>query len=298
MMSVPIPGTDQVLEMVWFPTGVYAVGSPADEEGREDDEGLPRMVDLTGFWISTTEVTADAYAPFRHRNFDDGSAVEGVAYDADAVTRPSPPYEDPGHGLGDGSHPATGMTRWNALHYAWWLSSKTGRFFRLPTEAEWEVACRIGWEDAEPALESAEALAAVAWYEANAGDTHRPVATREPSAWGLHDMSGNVAEWVLDDYDAAAWADVPAQRAGDPRVGGLRRGRGLVKGGAFDDPAARVRCGERTPEASAWKRRDPQIPKSRWWNTDAPHVGFRLVVPTGVMSRAQVQEWFEELLGG
>jgi formylglycine-generating enzyme required for sulfatase activity len=300
--TVPIPGTEQELILAWIPGGVYRVGSPESEEGRDPDEGPEREVRLEGLWMSVHEITVDQFAPYRHRNFDgDESAGPPGSFDADAVTRPSPPYEDPAHGLGTGEHPATGMTRFNALQYARWLSLKTGRLFRLPTEAEWEAACRAGGAGGSVAVGESGAgdLESRAWFEANAAGSHHEVGTKAPNAWGLYDLQGNVAEWVFDGYEADAWAELPADSpAAGPRFGHPVRGRGVVRGGAFDDPPLRLRCAERLPEAAAWKERDPQVPKSRWWNTDAPHVGFRLVSPAVEMTVDEIASWYADVLGG
>ncbi|HUG40897.1 MAG TPA: SUMF1/EgtB/PvdO family nonheme iron enzyme, partial [Longimicrobiales bacterium] len=247
-LVVPVPGTEVALVLAWI---------PAPEP----------------FWMTVTEVTDDQYGPFRYRRLD-ADAGAG-SYDADAVTRPSPPYEDPVHGMGKGDHPAGGMTRLAALRYARWLSEKTGRLFTLPTEAQWEAACRAGGTGPYGAA-GAATLDSVAWYEANSRGAFHPVGGKRPNAWGLHDMHGNVAEWVL---------------GGDPY------GRGVVRGGAFDDPPEALRCDARVDESAAWKRRDPQIPKSRWWNTDSPHVGFRLVSPAGDHDPEAIRAYWAELLG-
>src|SRR5690606_31425035 len=128
-----IPGTDVSFPMVYIPGGTFVMGSPEDEAGREADEGPQRTVQVDPCWMSAHEVTYDAFAIFRSRERDsDSTAVPGAGFDADAVARPSPPYEDPAHGMGTTGHPATGMTQWAALHYARWLSDKTGHFYRLP----------------------------------------------------------------------------------------------------------------------------------------------------------------------
>ena len=266
---IPVPGTDVALVLAYVPE--------------------PRPI-----WMAVHEVTHDQYAPFRYRRLDDDVARELAAYDADAVTRPSPPYEDPVHGMGKGDHPAGGMTRLAALRYARWLSEKTGRLFRLPSEAEWEAACLAGGAGPygpEPVLKSAPAapgdpgLDAIAWYEANSGGAFHPVGEKAPSAWGLYDMHGNVAEWVMEGPPSEWTAEQAA-------------GRGVVRGGAFDDPPEALRCDARFEEPAAWKRRDPQIPKSRWWNTDSPHVGFRVVMEPGEWSAAEVEAFWARLTGG
>lgn len=311
--SVAIPGTELVIALIQLPAGQFQMGSPASESPRDDDEGPVHAVSLPTFWISIHEVTHQQYSPFRFESFDsDAGPNGGGSFKVDAVTRPSPPYEDPSHGMGGDEHPMTGVTRWNALHYARWLSEKTGRLFRLPTEAEWEYACRAGGTAAFGAgLSDAVALSGRAWLETESGGIPHGVGSLTANAWGLYDMHGNAAEWVMDGYQADAYlrpdAGGPTGTNGatgangtvvEPLAGDATRGRGVVRGGAFDDPAAEARCAARYPEAAAWKRRDPQIPKSRWWNTDSPHVGFRLVSPAQDHTMDEIRQYFDALLGG
>jgi formylglycine-generating enzyme required for sulfatase activity len=210
--------------------------------------------------------------------------------DIDAVSRPSPPYEDPAHGMGGPDLPATGMTQLATLRYARWLSRKTGRLFRLPTEAEWEYACRSGRAAGPGDLDAS------AWYEGNSAETTHSVGGKQANPWGLFDMLGNAAEWTLDEYRADFYSEledgVKAPRAipesTHPRT---------VRGGAFDDEASELRCSARLESTLRWKRRDPQIPKSVWWNTDSPHVGFRLVSPAGTQTFAEIEAYWRETLG-
>ncbi len=293
-----IPGTNLSLTMVLAPGGTFMMGSPEDEPGRDEDEGPQREVALEPFWITVHEVTHDQFAVFRYRRLDsEATATEGERFDVDAVSRPSPPYEDPAQGMGQGNHPATGMTQWTALQYARWLSLKTGRLFRLPTEAEWEYACRAGTTTAFVFGDQPDALGEHAWYAANSGDVFHPVGQQTPNAWGVYDMHGNVAEWTMDQYDEAAYGQWSGDPVPEPWTKPTSDHPRTVRGGAFDDDAAALRCADRLESTMRWKRRDPQLPKSRWWNTDSPHVGFRLVSPDRAYTMADIQAYWDELLG-
>jgi formylglycine-generating enzyme required for sulfatase activity len=277
--EVTIPGTRVVLRLVWVPGGTYRIGTGEEEAGRETDEGPITPVALSGYWIGQTEVTDDAFNIFRFPDRDsDTTAVAGAIYDVDAVSRPSPPYEDPAFGMGGEGKPAVGMTQWGALHFAKWLTDKTGVFFRLPTEAEWEVACRAGQDPETMRPLSGAMLDRAAWFEQNSGMKLQDVGSKRANAWQIHDMLGNAAEWMLDEYMADYHALV-SEMGGDPWIQPTRLHPRTVRGGSFDEGAAEMRCGARLESTTDWKRRDPQIPKSFWWNTDSPFLGFRLVAP-------------------
>ena len=293
-MTQVIPGTEVSFEMAFVPGGTFTMGSPESEPGRDADEGPTRTVEISPFWIGVHEVTHDVFAVFRNARLDsDVTDIEGHRIDVDAVSRPSPPYEDPAHGMGTGGHPASGMTQWAALQFARWLSEKTGRLYRLPTEAEWEMACRA----ANPGPRGdMVALSDHAWFADNGDEGHHPVGEKLPNAWGLHDMLGNVAEWTMDEYRADFYAEL-ADGARDPWARPAATHPRTVRGGAFDDGAGQLRCADRLESTMRWKRRDPQIPKSRWWNTDSPHVGFRLVSPAGEWTLQSIRDYWDDLLG-
>jgi formylglycine-generating enzyme required for sulfatase activity len=149
------------------------------------------------------------------------------------------------------------MSYLSAQKYCEWLSAKTGKKYRLPTEAEWEYACRAGVLPAGPITDS-ELLDKLAWHWGNSDDKTHKVGTKQPNAWGIHDMLGNVAEWCqpMDD-------EVP-----------------VVRGGSFDDQPDKVHPAARKKYTPDWQMNDPQNPKSQWWLTDAPFVGFRVVCET------------------
>lgn len=198
-------------------------------------------------WMARTELTWDCYGPWLFR-FD---VPEDERTDVDASSRPSKPYGAVDRGFGYEGHPVIGMTAAAASQYGPWLASHVGGAFRLPTEAEWERACRA---DADP-LE--DGVSAVAWTFDDALDRTHPVASKAPNAWGFYDLLGNVAEWCT-----------------------TPEGGYVVRGGSFNDFASEVGPGLRQLQTPAWNRTDPQQPKSPWWLSDAPFVGLRLVCTT------------------
>lgn len=296
-----IPETDVSFEMTYIPGGTFAIGSPETEPGRDPDEGPQRLVSSEPFWIAVHEVTWDEYDGFRGRQSigDTSAASDSTAavHTADAVARPSPPYEDPAHGMGTNGFPAVSMTQWAALQYARWLSEKTGRFYRLPTEAEWEYACHAGSSTAYSFGDDPDSLNAYAWYLENSGEVLHKGGTRKPNDWGVFDMHGNVAEWTLDQYDADFYASLDPDTAHSPWIKPTRLHPRTVRGGAYDDPPEALRCAARLESSLNWKRRDPQIPKSFWWNTDSPFVGFRLVSPVDPPTQAEIEEFWTLVLG-
>lgn len=212
----------------------------------------PQQVEVGRFWIGKTEVTWDEYDVFLHRLDEDQEDAE-----ADAVSRPSQPYTLPGENFGHQGHPALAMTREAAEAYCQWLSAKTGRTYRLPTRAEWTWACQGA--SAGNTAPQADALGEHAWYEANSERRTHPVAQLKPNALGLYDTLGNVAEWVAPTEDAAADES------------------NVVMGGTFESEAEAVQCDAELEQTPMWNETDPQLPKSRWWLSDAPFVGFRVV---------------------
>jgi len=291
-----IPGTEVSFEMTPIPGGTFMMGSPETEADRGEDEGPQRKVKIEPFYMGIHEVTFDEYEVFREKTLD--KAPEGGEWDADAVTRPSPPYEDPTFGMGKYGYPAASMTQYAALSYCKWLTEKTGVFYRLPTEAEWEYACRAGSETAYYFGDSLEKLDEYAWYYDNSNDVYHQVGQKKPNAWGLYDMHGNVAEWTLDQYVADYFEAVLTADAENETP--WRRPTALhprtVKGGSYYDDPDRLRSAARIESSMNWKKRDPQIPKSFWWNTDSPFVGFRLVSPKQQPSPEEVAKFWSMTL--
>lgn len=236
-----IEGTPAHFTLVPVPVGRIAVSGP---------DGEPRFTDVGPFWVGATEVTWELYDLFVF-GLDQG---EVLPPGTDAVTRPSKPYIAPDRGFGHEGFPAMSMSHRGAAEFCNWLSAKTGRKYRLPSEAEWQYAAAAGSSGAYSFEHDTGLLAEFAWYTDNAGGTTHRAGSKKANGWGLFDVHGNVAEWC-DGID----------------------GKPIARGGSYRDGADALRLDHRMPPNAAWNASDPQIPKSKWWLADAPFVGFRVV---------------------
>ncbi|MGK7392979.1 MAG: formylglycine-generating enzyme family protein [Candidatus Cyclobacteriaceae bacterium M3_2C_046] len=285
-----IPGSDIKLDMVLIPAGEYQMGSPADQPKHQEDEAPQHTVKIDSFWMGKFEITWDLFELFLNKDKELVTSNEM----ADAVARPSPPYEDPSFGMGKYGYPAASMTQYSALMFCKWISNLTGEFYRLPTEAEWEYACKAGTETAYSFGDDVEKLDEYAWYYENSNYAYHKVGEKKPNPWGLYDMHGNVSEWTLDQYYPDFYTnfkDVPV--AVNPWAEPVDLHPRSVKGGSYDDDPEALRSANRiASDPDRWKRRDPQIPKSFWWNTDSPFVGFRLVKPYKQPTEEELAEFW------
>ena len=280
----PIMHTDTTIEMVPIPGGTFVMGSPDDEEGRGDDEGPQHEVKIDPFWIGKFEITWDQYDIWNEsidviRRDLAGIKPSPVDLIVDGMTRPTEPYTDMSFGFGRGRYPAICMTQHAARKYCEWLSAKTGFYYRLPTEAEWEYACRAGTQSAYSFGENADELDKHAVFIDNSDDQYEEVGTKEPNPWGLYDMHGNVSEWVLDQHDPATYANRGDGEVANPLVIPKTLYPRVVRGGGWDNDAEQLRSAARIASDPSWKEQDPQIPQSIWYHTDALSVGFRIVRP-------------------
>jgi formylglycine-generating enzyme required for sulfatase activity len=200
-------------------------------------------VTVEPFLIGRTEVTWDLYDLFAV-----GMDAAQGAPSADATARPSRPYGAPDYGWGHEGYPAISIARDASEAFCKWLSAKTGKTYRLPTEAEWMRAAALAGGQAG-ATGDRDALT---WHRGNADGKTHPVATRTADNLGLFDLFGNAAEWVTS-----------------------KAGR-VTRGGSFRDALEQTGPAARAVQDSSWNERDPQIPKSKWWLSDGPFVGFRL----------------------
>ncbi len=287
-----IPGSTLQHSMVPIAAGSFFMGSSSNEKNRKADEGPQRTIAIPAFWMGTFEVSRDEFDVF----FNDNNISENSK--VDAITRPSPQYIDYSLGMGkEGGYPVNSLSQYAAIMYCRWLYNKTGIFYRLPSEAEWEYSCRAGSTTAYFFGNNEADLGKYAWYKKNSDNKFHQAGLKLPNSWGLYDMLGNVSEWTLDHYDEKRlenWKEkkdqvfVEYNKARYPKV---------LRGGGFKDEASQLRSAVRLKSDPIMNRRDPQIPKSKWWLTDGPAIGFRIVRPLNQPSANEVNEFFKLYLG-
>ncbi len=323
----PKPYTEQLagwkvaFHMIPIPAGKFRMGSPPAEFGHKPDEGPQVEVEVEAFWMGKYEVTWDEFDQFldfaqdvMERSLRTAEKVQ-IPKDrlADAVSLPSPLWEQETRpildGLGRrGGYPVAGLTQYAAKQYCKWLSKKTGRFYRLPTEAEWEYAARAGSKTAYPWGDAQNLLNSTAWHVENsehampnkgfprddgiaiAGFGYRQVGKLAPNHNGLYDMHGNVSEWCLDQYvadhyakfareQAASGKPVKAVKAEEMTAWPTKYYPRVFRGGNWTSPPEECRSAQRQRSDKELSIMDPNLPKSIWWHTNAWHIGFRLVRP-------------------
>ena len=226
-----LPGTLVDWEMVLVPGGSVNING--------------KTIEIKPFYIARTETTWDMYDVFAIRRDAEGKLLP------DATTRPSRPYGAPDYGWGHAGFPAISVARGGAEAFAAFVSAKTGKTYRLPTEAEWLLAAQLAGGK-EPLTKAR--LESLAWHRGNSSKRTHPVGKRTADALGLFDLFGNAAEWVATDDE-----------------------KFVTRGGSFRDPIDKIGPTARAEQDDSWNERDPQLPKSRWWLSDGPFVGFRLV---------------------
>ena len=294
-----IPGTAASISMIAVPGGEFTIGSPVDEPFREDNEGPQRRVRISPFFMGEVEVTWDQFWAFYSETMSEGRTPPAVIYannsrdDIDAVSGPTPPFGLPDQGWGMGSRPAITMTHYSAQTFCQWLSLKTGKKYRLPTEAEWEYAARGGTQtpyffEGNPRKLSNEGFlkdifkpdtteidSHVIYVNNSDNRSQEPSETR-PNPFGLKNMLGNVMEYCEDWYAEDSYESITDGEL-DPR-GPSEGTEHVVRGGHYNSDAADLRSAARShTEHDDWLKTDPQNPKSIWWYSDVKGIGFRVV---------------------
>lgn len=284
--SQEINGEKFTIDLVAIEGGTYKMGN---EKASENLAEKPvHQVDLDDFWMGKFEITwsqydAFVYAQNQTSGFKPVSDLKKLGIDA--ISGASSPYVDMSFGMGKEDFPAVNMTQYAALMYCKWLTAKTGIFYRLPTEAEWEYVCKKGGTDSKNQLEQ------VAWYQDNSDKKYQRTGSKKANSLGIYDLLGNVSEWVLDQYSDSFYANSPEK---NPWNVPKELYPIVVRGGSWIDTADKICCTNRGASRSKWKQRDPQIPKSNWWFTDASFVGFRIVRPQIQPSEEEIRKYWIE----
>jgi len=257
-----IPGSNIYIEMSPIQGGNYFI---------EDTN-----IELSPFWIAKFEISWDQYKEFEELYLKSLSNTESDSQ-FDGFTGPTQPYIDMSFGMGKIGYPAINITHYAAAQYCKWLTLKTGIFFRLPTEAEWELACNGSSGSSEINMQN---IGEYAWYIDNSKNKYHKIGEKSPNSYGLFDMIGNVAEWTLDQYFENYKQKLSNEKiTKNPYFKPDKLYPRTVRGGSWKDNVENLGCDARKPSSPRWKRSDPQLPRSYWWLTNAEFVGFRIVRP-------------------
>ena len=278
-------------EMIYVPGGEMTAGSPESEPGRDANEGPAYKAKVGNFWMQKLEVTWNDWDIFWYdENFLKADHKDAKKMGPEFVTRPTNTFLDETYDHGRDGHPALSMTHHAAMMYCEWLRKKTGRLYRLPTEAEWEYAARGGKGDTAYSFgNDAKDLKEYAWFKENSVDedfpdkpkgcTHK-VGTRKANPFGIHDLYGNVWEWTLDQYEENTYANRAKNKLnlGPVNIPTADKWSHIVRGGSWADKAEKLRSASRRVSEESWQKHDPQEPRSIWWLTKMDVIGFRVVL--------------------
>jgi formylglycine-generating enzyme required for sulfatase activity len=258
-------------------------------QGEQADDVIEASI--SPFWMGKHEVTWNEYEPFMITELPrekDGQVLEfmrdSVEDEVKLLARPTPPYHPMTYGMPREGYPAVSMTQHAASKYCQWLSYKTGHFYRLPTEAEWEYACRAGSEAKYSWGDDAAKAGEYALVNGDASSNYELPGQKKANAWGFHDMHGNVLEWTLDQHVENRLKHYGTNKVQDPWVIATKAYPHVTKGGYWQQDEEAIACSARHPSKPEWKQSDPQSPKSLWYHTDTPWLGMRIVRPVNIPS--------------
>ena len=293
-----IPGTSVSFNMVAIKGGTFKMGSDPKEAFHKEDEFPIRNVTVSSFFMAEVETTWNQYWAFYANTMSEGRTPPEKIYannsrpDVDAISGPTPPFGFPDQGWGGGSRPAITMTHYAAETFCQWLSLKTGKKYRLPTEAEWEYAARGGTEtpyffEGNPKDFSDEGfvrkfikaktdvISDYIIYSKNSKNKTQEPEKIKANPFGLKNMLGNVMEYCADKYAKDAYGKT-GENVTDPIS--TEGEEWVVRGGLYTSDASDVRCAARScTHHEDWLKTDPQQPKSIWWYSDIRGIGFRVV---------------------
>ena len=307
--SQQLTGTDVKFEMVPIPGGTFKMGSPETEKSRNDDEGPQVEVKVEPFYMGKYEVTWDLFNEYI-KTYNDLATQTRKAVPierlADAVSYPTPIYDiEAGPKLQrmggrQGDYPAVIMSHFAAKQFTKWLSAKTGRFYRLPTEAEWEYAARGGTTTPYFFGPDDKKLDEYAWYLDNSelkdGESgYHEVGKKKPNPFGLYDIYGNVAEIVIDQYDAEHYKTLTGKTvtAREAVRWPDKQYPRITRGGGYESDPEDLRSAARIQIKKTINNADPQEPRSPYWWTEGFPIGFRVVSPVTEPTAAEKQKFWD-----
>ncbi len=299
-----IPGTTLSFEMLPVPGGIFEQGS--SQKDAPDGETPPVKVEVAPFWMGKCEVTWAEYKLFMKLcNVFEGFEEHGMRpvtkdNEIDAVTGPSKLY-DPSFTFQYGEDPqktAVSMSQFAAKQYTKWLSLLTGEFYRLPTESEWEYACRAGSQTDYYYGDDAASLDQYAWFEDNSDYETHEVGQKLPNKWGFHDITGNAAEWVMDEYRADWYENFQGRlfTSDETLCWPEKLYPRVLRGGSINSAALDCRsAARRASDDDEFRSYDPNTPKSPWWfaSDEALDIGFRIVRPLEKISREEQEKFWQ-----
>ena len=242
-----LSGTDLEIKMIAIPGGEFQMGSSPEEFGHFEDETPLHKVQIDPFWMASHEITWKLFKLYLERPLNDlplENKAKDITIKVDAISGATVPYVDMSLGMGTGDGmPVVNITYLAAQKFCKWLSAKTGYFYRLPTEAEWEYAARAGNQSSYHFGDNPDDLNEYAWFYENSDGHYHAVGSKKPNQWGLYDMHGNVAEWTLDAYSADTYKN-REDRTSNPFVVPENEYPHSVRGGSYYDDAEYLRTGK------------------------------------------------------
>lgn len=235
----PIEKTNSIgMKLTLIPAGAFMMGSPEGESERQKDEGPAHRVRITKpFYLGACEVTVVQFREFVNATGyktdaeKDGKGGWGYTGDDKKLFKQDPKYtwRNPGFSQ-NADHPVVNVSWNDAVAFCGWLGGKESSNYRLPTEAEWEYACRAGSTSRYCFGDNRTQVTNYGWVKQNSRNAPQQVGKLRPNAWGLYDMHGNLCEWCMDAYDATFYARSPGRDPRGPQVGQHR----VLRGGCFN----------------------------------------------------------------
>jgi formylglycine-generating enzyme required for sulfatase activity len=235
------------MKLAYIPAGRFIMGSPTGEKSRDDNEMQHEVTLTKSFYMAATDVTVGQFRKFvAETRYQTEAEIKGYSHERHGARDVGRSWRNSGLAQSE-DDPVVHVDWKDSMKFCEWLSKKERTHYHLPTEAQWEYACRAGTTTALYAGDNPEQIDQAGWYSTNSHLSTHPVASKTPNAWGLYDMSGNVWQWCLDCYDV-----YPRQPQTDP-IANRGDGRIATRGGSFYNPADLCRSARRNHFSPDWQ---------------------------------------------